>query len=72
MQISRERGVAFHFSDAWVSLLSKKCIGYLLDLLNVRPVFVEFHEEFHCVKYADMAKRENVKVSWDVRRVSSP
>jgi hypothetical protein len=30
---------------------------------SIRPVSVEFHEEFHCIKYADVAKRENVRVS---------
>jgi hypothetical protein len=40
--------------------------------LNIRPVSVEFHREFDCIKYTDVAKTENVRVSWDVRRVSSP
>jgi hypothetical protein len=30
---------------------------------------VEFHGEFHCIKYVDVAKRENVGVSWDVRSI---
>jgi hypothetical protein len=38
----------------------------------LRPVSVEFHGGFHGIKYADVAKRENVRVSWDVRRVSTP
>jgi hypothetical protein len=38
----------------------------------LRPVSVEFHGECHCIKYADVENRENVRVSWDVRRVSSP
>jgi hypothetical protein len=33
----------------------------------LRLVSVEFHEEFHNIKLADVAKRENVRVSWDVR-----
>jgi hypothetical protein len=32
---------------------------------------VEFYKEFHCIKYADVTKKENERVSWD-RRVSSP
>jgi hypothetical protein len=39
---------------------------------GLRPVSVEFHREFHCIKCADMAKRGNVGVSRYVRRVSSP
>jgi hypothetical protein len=41
-------------------------------IIALRPVLVGFHEEFHCIKFADVVKRENVRVSWDVRRVSSP
>jgi hypothetical protein len=28
-----------------------------------RLILVEFHEEFHCIKYVDVEKRENVRVS---------
>jgi hypothetical protein len=31
-----------------------------------------FHEEFHGIKFADVANKENERVSWDVRGVSSP
>jgi hypothetical protein len=27
------------------------------------PISMEFHEEFHNIKYANVAKRENVRVS---------
>jgi hypothetical protein len=39
---------------------------------SISSVSVEFHIEFHVIKYAHVAKRENVTVSWDVRRVSAP
>jgi hypothetical protein len=32
---------------------------------------VEFHGEFHDINYVGVAKRENARVSWDVKRVSS-
>jgi hypothetical protein len=49
------------------------CANLSSDVVRtIRPVSVEFHGEFYCIKYADMAKRENARVSWDVRRVSSP
>jgi hypothetical protein len=41
---------------------------YLRVLL--RSVSVEFHKKFHYIKYADVAKRENVRVPWDARPVS--
>jgi hypothetical protein len=36
------------------------------------PVSMEFYEKFHCIKYADVTKKVNVRVSWDVGIVSSP
>jgi hypothetical protein len=39
---------------------------------SITPVSVEFHRGFHCIKFTDVAKWENVRVSLDVRRVSSP
>jgi hypothetical protein len=32
---------------------------------------MEFHGEFLDIKYVDVTKRENVRDSWDVKRVSS-
>jgi hypothetical protein len=32
---------------------------------------VKFYEEFYGIKYADAAKRDNVRVSWNARKVSS-
>jgi hypothetical protein len=31
---------------------------------TVTPFLVEFHEEFHCIKYADVVKRGNVPVEF--------
>jgi hypothetical protein len=52
--------------------LSWKLCQEIMHWDCLRPVLVEFHGEFHCIKYTDMPKRENVRVSWDVRRISSP
>jgi hypothetical protein len=38
----------------------------------IRSVSVEFYREFHYIKYTDVTKKENVRVSCEVRRVSSP
>jgi hypothetical protein len=35
----------------------------------LKPVSMEFHGEFHDIKFADIAKRENERVSWDARRL---
>jgi hypothetical protein len=32
-------------------------------MVFIRPVSVEFHGEFHDIKYADVAKKENMRVS---------
>jgi hypothetical protein len=39
---------------------------------SISSVSVEFHIEFHDIKYAHVANTQNVTVSWDVRRVSAP
>jgi hypothetical protein len=40
--------------EGWVVPLVDKVVN------DVRPVSVEFHEEFHCIKYADVTKRERM------------
>jgi hypothetical protein len=43
-------------------------LPYLRALL--RSVSVEFHKKIHYIKYADVEKRENVRVPWDARPIS--
>jgi len=43
--------------------------------VGLRPVSMGFQGAFHdinIINFADMVRRENVGVLWDVRRVSSP
>jgi hypothetical protein len=43
-------------------------LGHALsDSNGLRLFSLEFHVEFHGIELADVAKRENVRVSWDVR-----
>jgi hypothetical protein len=49
--------------------MTKLCLVLLIDIKIfdvtrfIRLVSVEFHEVFHYIKYSDVVKRENVRVS---------
>jgi hypothetical protein len=52
-----------------ISFMTKLCLVLLIDIKIfdvtrfIRLVSVEFHEVFHYIKYSDVVKRENVRVS---------
>ena len=56
----------------WLDLARASCSHTCGSL---RPVSTGFHVKFmvlNIINFADIARRENDRVSWDVKRVSSP
>ena len=47
-------------------------VGYLIYKASLNGSFMKDFMTLNIINFADMTRREKDRVSWDVRRVSSP